>query len=114
MYRGFRAGLLAGSGLVVGRGGAHELLQCRLVDRLAFMDVDGTSRVALQTGVEQALRIRERRATGESHLDDTVVALAGADDAVVRPDRDAAPLHFLDGLRVGILDESPDPAERLA
>src|SRR5262249_25678034 len=42
-----------------------------------------------------------------------LVGLAGADDAVARPDR-GLPLPLFDDLGVGLLDQRPDPAERLA
>ena len=53
-------------------------------------------------------------APGEGQLHDSLVRLAGADDAVVLPHRNAAPLPRLDHLRVGLSDESSDPGERLA
>ena len=50
------------------------------------------------------------RALGEGHLHDALVGLAGADDAVVRPNRDAAPLPLLDHVGVGLLDQRAERA----
>src|SRR5262249_39896016 len=49
-----------------------------------------------------------------SHLDDALVGLAGAEDAVVLPDRNAAPLPLLDDSGIGFLDEGANAGERLA
>ena len=54
-------------------------------------------------------RVLERRALGERHLDDALVGLAGADDAVVRPHRHAAPFPLLDDVGIGLLDQRADP-----
>src|SRR5690349_3549790 len=44
----------------------------------------------------------------EGQLHDTLIRLAGADDPVMRPDRDAPPLLFLDHFQVSLLDERVD------
>src|SRR5436305_14096916 len=44
-------------------------------------------------------------------LHDILVGFAGADDAVVRPNRSAHPLPLLDDVRVCFLDELAHPAE---
>src|SRR6476646_7557050 len=113
---------LVASGLLtrVERDGlADERLQRRLVDLLILGDVDRAARLALQARVEQALGIIQRRALHERQLDDALVGLAGADDAVARPDRCArtgglGPRPLLDDLRVGGRDDPPHPAQRLA
>src|SRR2546422_10560724 len=56
-------------------------------------------------------RSLQRRALGEGKLHDILVGLASADDAVVRPNRSAHPLPFLDDVRVCFLDELAHPAE---
>ena len=71
-------------------------------------------RVPLETGVEEAGRILQRRTLGEGHLHDLLVGLARADDAVVLPRRDAAPLPLLDDVGIGLLDHLAEPAEHLA
>src|SRR6185503_4259280 len=70
--------------------------------------------IALQAGIEEARRILQRSALGEGHLHDTLVGLAGADDAAVRPHRNAAPLPLLDHIGHSLLDERPNLREHLA
>src|SRR5712671_1260040 len=78
------------------------------------MDIDRAPGVAFKAGVEQSRRVLERSALGERQLDDALVRLAGADDAIVRPNRNASPLPLLDHLGVSLFDESADVGERLA
>src|SRR5690242_691366 len=89
---------------VEGRRLANERLEGGRVDLLAFVDVDRAAHVPLETRIEEAGRILQRRAPGEGELHDLLVRFAGADDAVVRPDG-IHPLPFLDHVRVGFLDE---------
>src|SRR5258708_512598 len=82
------------------------------------MDVDGAPRVALETRVEELGRVRQRSSFGERELHNGLVRLARADDSVVRPRRVARtrllhPLHFLDDVRVRVLDELAHPAQCL-
>src|SRR5690606_19519890 len=51
---------------------------------------------------------------GEGHLHDVLVGLAGAEDAVVLPHRNPAPLPRLDHVGIGLLDQASDPGKRLA
>src|SRR3981081_3311787 len=78
------------------------------------MDIDSAPDVAFKAGVEQSLGIPKRSALGESQLHDALVRLAGADNSIVRPNRNASPLPLLDHLRVSLFDESADMGERLA
>jgi hypothetical protein len=96
------------------RRGAYERLEGFLVDLVALVQIDGAPGVAFEAGIEQPRRVLERSALGESQLHDALVCLAGADDAVVRPDRNAPPLPLLDHRRVGLSDEGAHPRERLA
>src|SRR5688572_21628246 len=64
----------------------HQRLERRLVDLLAFADVEAAPHVALEARGEELLRVLERRALREGELHVGLVGLAGADDAVVRPD----------------------------
>src|SRR5262249_33091392 len=57
--------------------------------------------------------VLQRSALVEGEFHDFLVGLAGADDAVVRPDRSAHPLPLLDDVRVRFLDELTHPAEGL-
>src|SRR5207244_7867029 len=66
---------------------------------------------SLETRVEETCRIYEKRTLGECQLHDLLVGFAGADDAVVRPDRSAHPLPLLDDVRVCFLDELAHSAE---
>src|SRR5262245_26771960 len=77
------------------------------------MDVDRAADVSVEARVEQALRIAQRRALGERELHDALVGLAGAYDAVVRPDRSAHPFPLLDDLRIRVVNELAHPAESL-
>src|SRR5215472_2248650 len=88
-------GLAFGCGLVQGHGGANESLQRLVVNLLALVEVDGTPRVSLETGIEEPCRILQRRPSRERHLDDALVSLAGADQSIVRPHRNR-PLPLLD------------------
>src|ERR1700685_3077566 len=86
-------------------GGADEILQSRLVDLVAFVDVDGAPDIALEARVEKRPRILQRRALGECHLDHVLVRLSRTDDAGMREDRSSRrgrfyPLPFFDDLRV--------------
>src|SRR5262245_61481174 len=84
---------------------ANQRLEGGLVDFFSFADVDRAAYVSVETRVEETDRILQGRALGEGELHDVLVGLAGADDAVVRPDRSAHPLPLLDDVRIGILDE---------
>src|SRR5207244_6174248 len=72
---------------------------------------DRAAYVSLETRVEETGRIFEKRTLGEGQLHDLLVGFAGADDAVVRPDRSAHPLPLLDDVRVCFLDELAHSAE---
>src|ERR1700722_10179338 len=69
------------------------------------MDVDRATHVSIETRVEQMGRILESGALGESQLHDLLVGFARAENAFVRPDRNAPPLPFLDDARNRFLDE---------
>src|SRR5260221_9996167 len=90
---------------------ANERLEGGLVNSFSFVDVDRAAYVSVETRVEETGRILQRRALGEGKLHDTLVGFAGADDAVVRPNRSAHPLPLLDGVRVRFLDELAHSAE---
>src|SRR3981081_3447249 len=77
------------------------------------MQIDSAPDIAFKAGVEESRRVLERSALGESQLHDALVRLAGADQSIVRPNRNA-PLPLLDPLRVSLFDESADMGEHLA
>src|SRR6267154_5170247 len=56
-------------------------------------------------------RILQGRALREGKLHDLLVGFTRADDAVMRPNRRAHPLPFLDDVRVCFLDELAHSAE---
>src|SRR2546427_4481009 len=89
---------------------ANERLEGGRVNVFSFVDVDRAAYVSLETRVEETGRILQRRALDESKLHDTLVGFAGADDAVVGPNR-VAPLPLLDDVRVCLLDELAHAAE---
>src|SRR5262245_4990014 len=105
---------LASSGLVQGHGGAHESLQRLLVDLLALVKIDGTPRVPVEAGVEEARRVLQGRPCGEGHLHDVLVRLACADQSVVRPHRNPSPLPLLDDFGIGFPHQCAEPAEHRA
>src|SRR4051812_43018943 len=99
---------LSGSRLVQRDGLADECDERSLVDLVAFVQVDGTSGIALETGVEQPLWVLELRALEEGQLDDALVGLAGADQSIVGPDGHASPFPLLNHVGVRSLDKPSD------
>src|SRR5438445_10383391 len=83
------------------------------------MEIDGTYRLAVQTRVEQPLRILQLGALWKRQPHRVLEGLADADDAVVRPDGHPLgaggllPLHLFDYGRIGAPDESPQLAQPL-
>src|SRR2546430_2527584 len=96
-----------------------ECLQRGRVDGIALMEIDGTYRLAVQTRVEQPLRIPQLGALWKRQPHRVLEGLADADNAVVRPDGHPLgaggllPLHLFDYARVGAPDESPQLAQPL-
>src|SRR6202795_775383 len=90
---------------------ANERLEGGLVNFFSFVDVDRPACVSVETRVEETRRILQRCALGEGKLHHILVGFAGADDAVVRPNRSAHPLPLLDGVRVCFLDKLAHSAE---
>ncbi len=78
------------------------------------MDIDGAPHIAFEAGIEKVRGILQCSTFGEGQLHHGLVGLAGADDAVMLPHRNAAPLPGLDHIGIGLLDEMADPAERIA
>src|SRR5271167_1094967 len=84
---------------------ADEILQGRLIDLVAFVDVDGAPDIPVEAGVEQTGRVLQRSSLGECHLDDVLVRLSRANDAAAGEDGSPRrcrldPLPLLDDLRV--------------
>src|SRR6266576_2495565 len=83
------------------------------------MEIDGMYRLAVQTRVEQPLRIPQLGTLWKRQPHRVLEGLADADDAVVGPDRHPLgaggllPLHLFDYARVGAPDESPQLAQPL-
>src|SRR4051812_35474592 len=105
IVRATRTSLLC-RGLVQPGRGLDECLQRLLVYLLAFAKIDGAPEVAFETGIEEAGWILERGTLGKGHLHGALVGLARADDAIVRPHRDA-PLPLLHHVGIGRLDQLP-------
>src|SRR3984893_2246908 len=84
------------------------------------MEIDGTYRLAVQTRVEQPLRILQLGALWKRKPHRVLEGLADADDAVVGPDGHALgaggllPLHLFDYAQIGAPDESPQLAQPLS
>src|SRR5436309_9160493 len=83
------------------------------------MEIDGTYGLAVQTRVEQPLRIPQLGTLWKCQPHRVLEGLADADDAVVGPDGHPLgaggllPLHLFDSARVGAPDESPQLAQPL-
>src|SRR5260221_10323425 len=83
------------------------------------MEIDGTHQLAVQTRVEEALRILELGTLGKRQPHRVLEGLADADDAVVGPDGHPLraggllPLHLFDYAGVGAADQSPQLAQPL-
>src|SRR5437870_394518 len=95
---------------------ANERLEGGLVNFFSFVDVDRAACVSVETRVEETGRILQRRALGEGKFHSILVGFAGADDAVMRPNRSGRTLRFhplplLDDVRVCLLDELAHSAE---
>src|SRR5438045_2257817 len=81
------------------------------------MEIDGTYRLAVQTRVEQPLRIPQLGTLWKRQPHRVLEGLADADDAVVGPDGHPLgaggflPLHLFDYARIGAPDESPQLAQ---
>src|SRR5438477_248415 len=108
-------------GRVQRHGRLDERLEGLLIDLLALADVDRAPHVAFEARVEEAGGVLQRDAVGKRQLHDRLVGLAGADDAVVLPHRNAkhpvrrlSPFHLFDYVRVRLLDERTHPRERRA
>src|SRR5580692_12616471 len=83
---------------------ADEILQGRLIDLVAFVDVDGAPDIPVEAGVEKTGRVLQRSSLGKCHLDDVLVRLSRADDAAVRKDGSSPPFPLFDNLRVCLVD----------
>src|SRR5919198_1202898 len=105
------------------RGAGAEILRHRGLDQgferlsiehLSLPDVDGATRVSLETGVEEPLRVLQRGTPGEGQLDDLLVGLSRADDPSVGPNGHAHwvagldPFALLHDLRVRLVDHAAD------
>src|SRR6266511_4421544 len=97
----------------------NECLQGRGVDGVTLVEIDGTNRLAVQTRVEEALRILQLGSFWKRQPHRVLEDLAYADDAVVGPDGDSLgaggflPLHLFDYAGVGAPDQSPQLAQPL-
>src|SRR5580704_18139606 len=70
-HKATRTAVLSGAAtlrLVQGHGGPNESLQSRLVQLVAFVEVDGAPDLAFETGIEEARRVLHRGSLGEGHL----------------------------------------------
>ena len=101
-------------GFVESDSRSDEGAQGRLVEFLAFREIDSTTGAAFETGVEQLGRVRKRSTFGEGHLDHRFVGFAGADHAFAFPDRNSAPLPFLNDGGLGCEHYQSELAENVA
>src|SRR5260370_9752591 len=96
-----------------------ECLQSGRVDGVTLMEIDGTNRLAVQTGVEESFRVLQLGPFWKRQPHRVLEDLAYADDAVVGPDWHALgaggflPLHLFDYAGVGAPDQSPQLAQPL-
>src|SRR5437870_3691186 len=97
----------------------NQCLQGGRVDGVTLVEIDGTYRLAVQTRVEEALRILQLGPFWKRQPHGVLEGLAYADDAVVGPDGHPLgagvllPLHLFDYAGVGPPDESPQLAQPL-
>ena len=68
------------------------------------MEVDCATHVAFEAGVEEVRRIGEGRALGEGGLNCGLIGFPGANNPVVVPGGDAAPLPLFDDVGQRLLD----------
>ena len=81
---GLRLGLLVGLALEIERHcSADEILQGRLINFVAFVDVDGAADISIEAGVEETGGVRQCGSPREGELDDSFIGLSGADDAAM-------------------------------
>src|SRR5260370_9154350 len=96
-----------------------ECLQSGRVDGVNLREIDGTNRVAVQTGVEESFRVLQLGPFWKRQPHRVLEGLAYADDAVVGPDWHPLgpggflPLHLFDYAEVGAPDQSPQLAQPL-
>src|SRR5919198_568328 len=103
------------------RGAGAEILRHRglyqgferlSIEHLSLPDVDGATRVSLEAGVEEPLRVLQRGTPGEGQLDDLVIGLSRADDPGVGPHGHAQwvagldPFALLHDFRVRLVDHA--------
>lgn len=98
--------------VILGHRGLHERPERDRVNLLPFVDVDRPPRVAFQAGIEEARWVRDPCSPGERELHDLLVRFPGADNPVVRPDRNH-PLPLLGHLGVGFQDQRPHAGQSL-
>lgn len=106
--------LAFGFRLVEVQGVANERLQRFLIDLLSLVKIDGPPCVPLETGVEEARRIVQRRPLRKRHLHHALVRLTRADQSVMRPHGHPSPLPLLNDVGIGFFDYGTEPAEHLA
>lgn len=102
-----------GLALVERDGGADKILERRLVDDIALMNIDGPARLGVKTGVEETVRIVQRCAFEHVDLDVIPECANGDDVSVVRPHW-RIPFPFLDEVRRGVEDQFAKAREQLA
>ena len=78
------------------------------------MNIDRAARIAFEAGIKEVGRVFHGSALGEGQLDDRLIGFAGADDAGMFPNGDAAPFPRFLYLRVSLAADGPDAGERLA
>src|SRR5690606_34219771 len=95
-------------------GGLNERNEGAFIDRFTLAYINRPAHIAFKACIEDMSRVIERRAMGESQLHDLLVSLAGADDAVMRPDRDTEPFPLLHHVGIGLPYERAHSGKRLA
>ena len=94
--------------------GTDEVLEGWWVEVVLLVDVDGSTEVAVQTGVEEMRGIGQGGALGEGQFDDIFVGLPGAKDTGVGPDGRSPPLPLFDDVGVSLEDEGANGREGLS
>ena len=109
---------LLGFGVQQGASDCHlssgEPPMLRLNGEIKKLDHPALSKQEVHAMVYDMMSDSQRRAFEERELHYPLVGLAGADAAVVRPDRRSHPFHFFQNIGVDLFDERAHSRERLA
>lgn len=79
-----------------------KIFQSALTNPVTFVEIDGSPLIALKSGIEELVWIRNACALSEGELYLILVSVGHQDQSSVRPTWTAHPFPFLDCLWIGI------------